>query len=437
MRRFSFVTLILAAVMLLTAAAASAQTGQLRGSVKMIGADGSTTPVAGAIVDVWRTDITGEFHTKSDKSGGWVFAGLPFVGTYVVSISAPGAAPATRAGVKAGRDIPVDVVLNVGDGRKFTRDEAIAASKGGGGSDAGTGSTSASDKEKAAELAKKQAAVNAENEKITNANQVIGDAFKNGNAALTAKNYEEAIRLYDSGINADPEHPGIPSLLTNKASALRSRGVEKYNAAIQSKDNDGKAAAIEAAKADFKAAAEASNRAVELFAKQPAGTTPEEQKNQTANKYFALSGRAESMRLFVTKVDPTQADAGAKAFEEYMAIETDPAKKAKAQIDLAQMLFDAGAADRAMVEFKKILDTQPGNVDALYGMGIAEISAGYAASDKVKLQEGVNYLQQFVDKAPDTHRYKAEAKATLEELKNTEKVVPEKTTKPAGRGKRP
>jgi hypothetical protein len=90
-----------------------------------------------------------------------------------------------------------------------------------------------------------------------------------------------------------------------------------------------------------------------------------------------------------------------------------------------------------MVEFKKILDAQPDNVDALYGMGVSEISVGYAGSDKAKLQEGVNYLQQFVDKAPDTHRYKSEAKATLTELKNTESVVPEKTTTKPGTRKRP
>ncbi|PYS40793.1 MAG: hypothetical protein DMF71_12505 [Acidobacteria bacterium] len=137
------------------------------------------------------------------------------------------------------------------------------------------------------------------------------------------------------------------------------------------------------------------------------------------------------MRLFVTKAKPTQADAGAAAFDDYIAVETDPAKKAKAQMDKAQMLFDAGSSDKAIVEFKKILETQADNVDALYGMGIAEISIGYANSDKVKLQEGVNYLQQFVDKAPDTHRFKSEAKATLAELKSTENVVPEKTTRPA------
>jgi hypothetical protein len=36
-------------------------------------------------------------------------------------------------------------------------------------------------------------------------------------------------------------------------------------------------------------------------------------------------------------------------------------------------------------------------------------------------------LQHFVDVAPDTNSYKADAKAILAELKSTEKVVPEKT----------
>src|ERR1041384_6465565 len=113
-----------AAVLACAAVTLSAQTGALRGSVKLTAADGSMTPVANATIDVFRTDISGEYHTKSDKKGEGVFAGLPFVGTYVVAISAPGAQPNAKSGVKAGREIPVDVVLNPGDGRKLTRDEA-------------------------------------------------------------------------------------------------------------------------------------------------------------------------------------------------------------------------------------------------------------------------------------------------------------------------
>ena len=111
MRRFLSLSILTIAVLAVSSGVASAQTGQLRGSVKLVGKDGSATPVAGAQVDVYRTDISGEFHTKSDKKGEWVFAGLPFVGTYVVAISAPDAQPNAKSGVKAGREVPVDIVL--------------------------------------------------------------------------------------------------------------------------------------------------------------------------------------------------------------------------------------------------------------------------------------------------------------------------------------
>src|SRR5690242_13285607 len=86
MRRRLLNIFVATAVLACATVAASAQTGALRGSVKLISADGSSIPIVGATVDVYRTDISGEYHTKSDKKGEWVFAGLPFTGEYVVSV---------------------------------------------------------------------------------------------------------------------------------------------------------------------------------------------------------------------------------------------------------------------------------------------------------------------------------------------------------------
>ena len=135
------------------------------------------------------------------------------------------------------------------------------------------------------------------------------------------------------------------------------------------------------------------------------------------------------MRLFVTKTDPTQADAGAAAFQDYISVETDSAKKSRAQLDLAQMLLDAGSGDKAYAEYQKILTANPDDVDANLGAGLALFSIG----DKGKYQDAANYLQHFVDKAPDTHKFKNDAKAILAELKSTENVTPEKTTPKRGR----
>src|SRR3954462_9185134 len=104
--------------------AASAQTGQLRGSVKIKQADGTLKPAADAIVDVYRTDLKAKYQAKTDKNGNWVFAGLPYTGTYVVAASAPNAAPQVVPNVKAGREIDYSIELDPGDGKRLTEDEA-------------------------------------------------------------------------------------------------------------------------------------------------------------------------------------------------------------------------------------------------------------------------------------------------------------------------
>ena len=343
----------------------------------------------------------------------------------------PNVAPTYQDKVKAGRDIDYEIVLSPGDGRRLTADEAKKLAADGSGSSSpssGGGRESATDKAKREELEKKNKEIEEANRKNENINKVVGEAFKAGNTALTLKNYDEAIRQYDTGLAADPEQP---ALLTNKAMALKARGVERYNAAIQTKDDAAKISGLESAKSDFKAAVEDANKAADLLKKVPAATDAEGQKQQTVNKYAAMSVRAEAYRLFVTKADAAQTDAAFAAFQDYIAVETDPVKKSRAQVDVAQMLLDAGAGDKAFAEFQKILAERPDDPDANLGAGLALFSTG----EKAKYQEAANYLQRFVDKAPDTHRFKADAKAILAELKSAENVVPEKA--PAPRRKRP
>lgn len=429
MRRSNFFTSIIAAgILVLSAVAASAQTGQLRGHVVLKKADGSSTPAPDAVIDVFRVDMAGAYHTKTDKKGEFIFAGLPFIGTYAIAASMPSASPGFVRGVKVGKDIDYEIVLSPGSGAKLTLDE-INKMKAGDPGPTSSGGESAADKAKREELIKKNEEIAKANEKNSSINQIVGDSFKAGNAALTAKNYEEAVKQYDVGLAADPDQA---ALLTNKAAALKALGVEKYNAAIQSKDETGRTAGIDAAKAIFKNAAETSDKAFELVNKETVGTDPNDQKRHEANKYAAVSVRAEAYRLYVSKADGTKADAGVAAFQDYIAVETDAAKKTKAQIDLAQMLLDAGAGDKAFAEYQKILAASPDDPDANLGAGLALYSTG----DKAKYQEAANYFQRFVDKAPDAHKFKADAKAILTEMKNNENVVPEKMTKPATR-KRP
>lgn len=443
------------AILVVTASiSAVAQVGELRGTVMMKQADGTKVPLADAQIDVFRTDIKGEYKTKTNKKGEFVFAGIPFVGTYVVSASHPTARPNFMPGVKAGRGVPVDIEVTPGDGKRLTFDEikaaggasnAPAANTGGSGNTGGGGGESEEAKAKRAELEKKNKEIEESNKKITAANEIIGRTFKAGNEALAAagaaakaanseqaiQKYTDAIAQFDEGIAADPEQPAI---LTNKAVALKGRGVEKYNTSIRSKtlDDEGKSAAIESAKADFKAAAEASTKAVTILKAQTVPSDPADLQRYNGNKYAAMLTQAESMRLFVSKVDVSQASAGVTAFKDYLAVETDPAKKTKAQIDMAQMLMDSGAPDKALAEYQAVLATDPGNADANFGAGIALFSS----SDKAKYQEAANYLQKFVDVAPDSHPFKDDAKAILAQMK-AENVTPEKGQKAPPKKPRP
>ena len=418
-----------------------AQVGELRGTVMMQQADGQKVPLADAQIDVFRMDMNAKYNTKTNKKGEFVFAGLPFIGTYTVAASHPTAAPNFVGGVRAGTENQVELVVTPGDGKRLTLDEVKAAGAATGqpvaGGRSSGGGESAADKAKREELLKKNAEIEASNKKISEANEVISRTFKAGNEALTAagtaskaKNSEEAIQKYtaavasyDEGLAADADQPAI---LTNKSVALKGRGVERFNSTITSKslDDAGKSAGLQAAREDFKAAAETAGKAVTLIKAQPAPTDPNDVQRYNANKYAALLTHAESMRLYVTKGGGgTEADAGIAAFKEYIAAEIDPAKKAKAQVDMAQMLLDAGAADKALAEFKAILAATPDNPEANLGAGLAV----YGIGDKAKFQEAANFLQRFVEVAPDTHPMKDDAKAVLQVLKESENVTPDKT----------
>ncbi len=428
-RKYFFFTFMAAAMLLFGNPAVSAQTGQLFGEVMMQQADGTTVPVAGAIIDVFRTDVSGKYQTKTEKSGRFVFAGLPYTGTYVITASAPNARPDVVSGAKAGREVTYKLTLTPGDGKRLTDVEAKAMTQGGPANSGGGGGESAEDRKKRLELEAKNAEIMAGNKKIEESNTVVTRTAKAGNDFLAAKNYDAAIAQYNEGIAIDPTHPGQPVLLTNKAVALTNRGIQRYNEAVTSKDEAVQKSSREAAISDWREATTTAGKAVDFLKAEAAPADPAALERQKKSKYLAFFARADAYRLLVSKGDPTQADAGLAAYQEYIASETDAAKKTKAQVDSAQMLLDAGSADKAYTEFQKALTDSPDSVDAILGAGLALFSTG----DKAKYQEAANFLQRFVDKAPDTHKFKADAKAVLDNLKSQENVKPQKTTTTGGR----
>lgn len=435
----SILTILAGLTLLFSVALATfAQTGELRGHVLITQADGSTVPASEAGIDVYRTDLPGKYNTKTNKKGEFVFAGLPFVGTYLIAVNHPTAQPTWLPNVKVGKGVDYEIKLSPGDGKRLTLDEIKAAEKqsGGGRAPSGGGSSSSessSDKAKREEMLRKNAEIESKNKKVEESNSLITRTFKAGNEALNAKKYDDAIAQFNEGLTADPEHPGIPSLLTNKSVALKARGIERYNASIRLPDDAAKKTGIDAAKKDWQEAAEAASKAVTLLKAQPASPETQAPAGQKSNLYYALVARADAMKFFVGKVDATQVDQGMAAFQEYIPTETDPVKKVRAEHDAAQMLFDANAFERALAEYQKILVANPDDLEALLRSGQALFNIGAINSDKAKYQEAANFLARFVEKAPDTDVLKADAKAILEALKDQENVKPEKTATPPRR----
>jgi tetratricopeptide (TPR) repeat protein len=434
-RRYLFPLLASAALIISAAIFANAQTGQLRGHVVLKQADGTKVPAPDIAIEVLRTDIAGKYNTKTDKKGTFIFAGVPFVGKYLITASGPGGQPTWIPGVRAGMDIDYEIEMSPGDGRRYTPEELKQImSSGKGPAASGDVQPSAEDKAKREELEKKNAEITASNRKADESNTVVLRTFKAGNEAVNAKKYDEAIALYDEGLKADPTHPGAPSLMANRASALNSRAVGRYNAAVLSKDDAAKTSGIDAAKKDWRDAFETIKKAVDMLKAAPVPTDATSANNAKTNLRFALTKRAEIARYFVVKVDPSQADAGAQAFEEYIAIETDPAIKTQAERELGEMLFDAGAIDKAQIHYQKLLEKDPNDASALVKMGMILFNIGATKEQDGKTDEAnaiylraANYLQQFVDKAAETDPLKDDAKGTLAYLQSEKKIKADKT----------
>ena len=118
----------------------------------------------------------------------------------------------------------------------------------------------------------------------------------------------------------------------------------------------------------------------------------------------------------------------------YQEMETDAAKKDSSKLILGDLYRVAGDADNAILEYRKVVETSPENLDGMAGLGLSLVNAGYINNNKEQLQEGANYLQKFASAAPDTHKYKNDAVGLIESLKAEQKITPQKVAPARRRG---
>src|SRR5205809_5527583 len=144
-----------------------AQTGNISGKV----VDNEGKPLTGVTISIDRQAITQHFEVKTDNKGQYLHAGLP-TGQYKVSV------------MKDGKTLMTNDRVTVGFGQEAKNDFDLKNAK-----PAGNANNEEERKKIAEEKAKAEA---------TKA------SFDGARAALAAKNYDEAIRLFKEAAEKDP-----------------------------------------------------------------------------------------------------------------------------------------------------------------------------------------------------------------------------------------
>lgn len=419
-----------------------AQNSPVNGRVELKKADGTTEPVAGALIEVFRIDIKSKLPAgKTDKKGNFAFAGLPLGAKLAFSISAPNISPEIFPNVRAGTQNMV-ITVSAGNGKQWTEDEvrqALASPTSTGTTEKSNAELTAEQKKQKAEYDKQVAEIAAKNEKVKNSTAIIQKSLEEGQKAFDAKNYDLAIIKFDEGYNADPDFAGsAPVLLNNKALALKSRGFDFYKKSVT--DSANKASLMEMVKKDFTDSINASQKALDIL-KTATTTDANLQKSYDSNKVAALSNMVETYRLTLeTKADESKIQEAVATLEAYLLTQTDVAIKTKVALNVADAIRKTGNSDAAIPLYRKILEISPDQPEALAGLGLSLFNSGAVADangqkqeGKAQMQEGLDLMQRFVDVSPtkpdDTQQMK-ELKASVKEAVDylkTQNLAPQKT----------
>jgi tetratricopeptide (TPR) repeat protein len=428
------------------AAAAFAQTAPVSGEVKIKKADGTIVPAAGITVDAYRIDIDkGKMPSaKTNKKGQFNFVGFILGQTYAIVVSGPGISPDLRANIKAGSD-NINFEVSEGDGKTWTEEEvrtAIKSQGGGGGAASGGGGqntqVSAEQKKQREDLEKKNAEIKAKNEKMQSDDAVASKAFQDGRAALDAKNYDLAVTKFDEGIAAVPDFVGsTPFLLSGKSVALKARGYAYYLQGAGQTDAQVRIEKFGLAKKEFSDSLAAFAQGVDIVKKAPAATDPKEQASRKTVLTELYTTAIEVHRLMAAAaVDTTRTAEAETIINDYIAIETDPAKQVKARKTLADIMRSAGVFDKAIATYRTVLEATPDDTEVMASIGLSLVAQGTSVDppNREQLQEGLNYMQKYADTVQilptdpkPTQEFKQSVKDTVEYLKTEQKLKAQPT----------
>jgi tetratricopeptide (TPR) repeat protein len=302
----------------LFAGAACAQIAAIEGDVK--GPDGQM--VKGAVILIERNDMKGTYKgAKTDKKGHYIYNGLPFPGTYTVSVFIDDQKRDETKGVRTQLGDPVNVSFDLKQSAEAQKATQAAVATGAATPEQERGMSK--EQKEALEKQKK------ENEAILAKNKALNDTFNAGKDALAAKNYEAAADDFQKGVEMDPNQ-----------NVIWANMAEAYVGVADSKTGADKDAALGKA-------ADAYSKAIAL-------------KPDNAG-YHNNDGRVLAR---MKKFDEAQA-------EFTKAATLDPPNAARYYYTLGAEYVNSGQSGPAELAFKKAIDVNPEYADAQYQYAVA------------------------------------------------------------------
>jgi tetratricopeptide (TPR) repeat protein len=349
----TFRSVALSAVGLLALSFTSmAQITAVEGIVK--GADGK--PVQGAKINLVRTDIKGNYNTKTDKKGHYIYMGLPY-GKYDISVEIEGKVADQVKGVQTrpGDPTPINFDLKAQQADNSSKQAEMQKAM-------ETGQMSEDLKrqlspEQKAEMEKQMKAAQ---EKMKGRKE-LNDAFNAGMDAVKAQDWPKAIESFSKASALDATQVAVWSQLGE--SYVRFAATKT---GPEFDDNMSKGLA-------------AYQKSIELKPDDPA----------SHNNYALALAKAK-------KFPDAQA-------ELQKAAQLDPANGGKYYYNLGALEVNAGQNDAAAESFKKAIELTPTYADAYYQYGVMLVSKAQIGADgKVTPAPGtVEAFQKYLELAPN------------------------------------
>jgi tetratricopeptide (TPR) repeat protein len=233
-----------------------------------------------------------------------------------------------------------------------------------------------------------------------------------------------------------------PILLSGKLTALKMKGYTVYLDGAKNTDRSVRDAKYKEANALYDEALSAFDNAMDILKKAAPATDPIDQKRRELLTLNLYTTAVEVHRLkSATKMDTPRSAEASTVIPAYIALETDPAKKLKAQMTLGDIMRGSSDFERAVAAYREILATNPDNAEATGKLGLSLFAQGAATDpeDKEKEQEGLNYMQKFTEMAPVAATDSAadkELKTSIKEAVDYLKSLKMAPQKPASTKKR-